>query len=241
MHRDLPRPSLRATPKALRYGRGSLLCMTWISSRQRPNRGHDWTRKGVGIGSDLTAKVWSGFRQAHPGRRTAQTRAAPRHRPNAAGSARPGPAWCGCGCRTGCGSGRTGFRRSSVVANGAGGPGKARPLGSSNTAARRNCHEIGTDSTFQALLEVFGPGGPRETGRRPVPPSCSRRARGHQGRFAPRRGDLAFGEAIPDTPRVAHTRGRSALEMVLTVPPATRKYPTETPLLHRTKRERAAT
>ena len=28
MHRDLPRPSLRATPGALRYGRGSLLCMT---------------------------------------------------------------------------------------------------------------------------------------------------------------------------------------------------------------------
>src|SRR5208337_3288540 len=46
MHRDLPRPSLRATPKALRYGRGSLLCMTWISSRQPPMRGHDWTRKG---------------------------------------------------------------------------------------------------------------------------------------------------------------------------------------------------
>src|SRR5271166_3499147 len=46
MHRDLPRPSLRATPKALRYGRGSLLCMTWISSRPPPMRGHDWTRKG---------------------------------------------------------------------------------------------------------------------------------------------------------------------------------------------------
>ena len=45
-HRDLPRPSLRATPKALRYGRGSLLCMTWISPRQRPKRGRDWTRKG---------------------------------------------------------------------------------------------------------------------------------------------------------------------------------------------------
>ena len=49
-------------------------------------------------------------------------------------------------------------------------------------------------------------GGPRETGRRPVPPSGSRRARGCQGRFAPRRGDLAFGEAIPDSPsaRRAH-------------------------------------
>src|SRR5208283_2928884 len=46
MHRDLPRPSLRATPGALRYGRGSLLCMTWISPRQSPMRGHDWTRKG---------------------------------------------------------------------------------------------------------------------------------------------------------------------------------------------------
>src|SRR5271166_1758452 len=46
MHRDLPRPSLRATPKALRYGRGSLLCMTWISFRPPPMRGHDWTRKG---------------------------------------------------------------------------------------------------------------------------------------------------------------------------------------------------
>src|SRR5271166_4275385 len=46
MHRDLARPSLRATPKALRYGRGSLLCMTWISSRPPPMRGHDWTRKG---------------------------------------------------------------------------------------------------------------------------------------------------------------------------------------------------
>ena len=42
--------------------------------------------------------------------------------------------------------------------------------------------------------------GPRETGRQPVPPSGSRRARGRQGRFAPRRGDLAFGEAIPDRP-----------------------------------------
>ena len=42
MHRDLPRPS----PKALRYGRGSLLCITWISSRQRPKRGRDWMRKG---------------------------------------------------------------------------------------------------------------------------------------------------------------------------------------------------
>ena len=46
MHRDLPRPSLRATPKALRYGRGFLLCITWISSRQRPRRGRDWMRKG---------------------------------------------------------------------------------------------------------------------------------------------------------------------------------------------------
>src|SRR5208282_6088326 len=45
MHRDLPRPSLRATPGALRYGRGSLLCITWISPRQWPMRGHDWTRK----------------------------------------------------------------------------------------------------------------------------------------------------------------------------------------------------
>ena len=40
----------------------------------------------------------------------------------------------------------------------------------------------------------------REEGRRPVPPSGSRRAQGCQGRFAPRRGDLAFGEAIPDSP-----------------------------------------
>src|SRR5208283_518028 len=46
MHRDLPRPSLRATPGALRYGRGSLLCITWISPRQSPMRGHGWTRKG---------------------------------------------------------------------------------------------------------------------------------------------------------------------------------------------------
>src|SRR5208282_6449487 len=46
MHRDLPRPSPRATPGALRYGRGSLLCITWISPRQSPMRGHDWTRKG---------------------------------------------------------------------------------------------------------------------------------------------------------------------------------------------------
>ena len=36
--------------------------------------------------------------------------------------------------------------------------------------------------------------------RRPIPPSGSRRAQGCQGRFAPRRGDLAFGEAIPDSP-----------------------------------------
>jgi hypothetical protein len=46
MHRDLPRPPLRATPRALRYGRGSLLCMTGISLHQRPMRGRDWTRKG---------------------------------------------------------------------------------------------------------------------------------------------------------------------------------------------------
>ena len=37
--------------------------------------------------------------------------------------------------------------------------------------------------------------------RRSTPPSGSRRAQGRQGRFAPRRrGDLAFGEAIPDSP-----------------------------------------
>src|SRR3954471_6277254 len=46
MHRDLPRPPLRATPKALRCGRGSLLCMTGISPNQRTMRGRDWTRKG---------------------------------------------------------------------------------------------------------------------------------------------------------------------------------------------------
>src|SRR5271154_6990217 len=45
MHRNLPRPPLRATPKALRYGRGSLLCMTWISSGPGSRRGQDWTRK----------------------------------------------------------------------------------------------------------------------------------------------------------------------------------------------------
>ena len=39
MHRDLPRPPLRATPGALRYGRGSLLCMTWTGSGRRPQRG----------------------------------------------------------------------------------------------------------------------------------------------------------------------------------------------------------
>src|SRR3954453_18165846 len=46
MHRALPRPPLRATPKALRCGRGSLLCMTGISPNQRTMRGRDWTRKG---------------------------------------------------------------------------------------------------------------------------------------------------------------------------------------------------
>jgi Integrase core domain. len=48
-------------------------------------------------------------------------------------------------------------------------------------------------------------GGPREKGRRPVPPSGSRRAQGCQGRFAPRRGDLACGEAIPDSPSARRT------------------------------------
>jgi hypothetical protein len=38
--------AFRATPGALRYGRGSLLCMTWISPRPCPVRGRDWTRKG---------------------------------------------------------------------------------------------------------------------------------------------------------------------------------------------------
>lgn len=41
----------------------------------------------------------------------------------------------------------------------------------------------------------------RGKNRRSTPPSGSRRAQGCQGRFAPRRrGDLAFGEAIPDSP-----------------------------------------
>src|SRR5208337_4191720 len=46
VHRHLPRPSLRATPRALRYGRGSLLCTTRISPILRSQRGRDWTRKG---------------------------------------------------------------------------------------------------------------------------------------------------------------------------------------------------
>src|SRR5271166_1717515 len=62
MHRRDPRPSLRATPKALRYGRGSLLCMTWISSRPPPMRGHDWTRKG--------GRNWKRFDNPNIGTRT---------------------------------------------------------------------------------------------------------------------------------------------------------------------------
>jgi hypothetical protein len=57
MHRDLPRPPLCATPKALRCGRGSLLCMT---PNQRRMRGRDWTRKG--------GRNWKRF-DARPGPR----------------------------------------------------------------------------------------------------------------------------------------------------------------------------
>ena len=32
---------------ALRYGRGSLLCTTWISPIRPCQRGHYWTRKGA--------------------------------------------------------------------------------------------------------------------------------------------------------------------------------------------------
>ncbi len=60
--------------------------------------------------------------------------------------------------------------------------------------------------------------GPRKKGYRPVPSSASRRARGCQGRCA-RRGDLAFGEAIPDAPRVGARAAGRLREMVLTVPP----------------------
>jgi hypothetical protein len=51
-------------------------------------------------------------------------------------------------------------------------------------------------------------GGQREKSRRPIPPSGLPRARGRQGRFAPRRGDLAFGEAIPDSPSERRTRAQ---------------------------------
>src|SRR5271157_6158453 len=74
MHRDLPRPSLRATPKALRYGRGSLLCMTWISSRPPPMRGHDWTRKGGRNWKrfDSAARVTNSVRLREPGEQGGQ-------------------------------------------------------------------------------------------------------------------------------------------------------------------------
>ena len=45
-----------------------------------------------------------------------------------------------------------------------------------------------------------------EQNRRPLPPSAWRRARGRQGRFAPRCGGLAQGEAILDSPCARHPR-----------------------------------
>ena len=46
----------------------------------------------------------------------------------------------------------------------------------------------------------------QEQSRRPLLPSAWRCARGRQGRFAPRRGGLAQGEAIPDSPCARHPR-----------------------------------
>ena len=54
MHRNLPRPPLRATPKALRYGRGSLPCTTRISKFLYPRGVEIGREKGVAVGSELT-------------------------------------------------------------------------------------------------------------------------------------------------------------------------------------------
>ena len=70
-----------------------------------------------------------------------------------------------------------------------------------NGASLFSMDAVASDATtakaFQAANLVSGTA---KKSYRPVPPSASRRARGCQGRFAPRRGDLAFGEAIPDSP-----------------------------------------
>src|SRR5208337_2868595 len=68
VHRHLPRPSLRATPRALRYGRGSLLCTTRISPILRSQRGRDWTRKGGHVWTriDKLAVVWTPILQSGP-------------------------------------------------------------------------------------------------------------------------------------------------------------------------------
>src|SRR5208337_3175149 len=58
VHRHLPRPSLRATPRALRYGRGSLLCTTRISPILRSQRGRDWTRKGGHVWTRIDRIDW---------------------------------------------------------------------------------------------------------------------------------------------------------------------------------------
>ena len=50
VHRDLPRPPLRATPEALRYGRGSLLCTKGI------NQILHYT--GVAIGRENGVRPW---------------------------------------------------------------------------------------------------------------------------------------------------------------------------------------